>query len=169
MSSNSLPTNAARPIPTTSPNCAPTLPHRFTAARSYVIDKTFDLFCELGASDEQTDFPVVYCSAINRVAGHEPDAIVHTLHLPPSISLLPAPASSSLTTSPPSISLSTSLLQLVRPTVNRRPHSLSPSDVALASTLKQSYPPRATSPEPPPLPSQPATLCYDAGCDCLPD
>jgi GTP-binding protein len=46
------------------------------AARcEYVIDKTFDLFCELGASDEQTDFPVVYCSAINRVAGLEPDAI----------------------------------------------------------------------------------------------
>ena len=35
----------------------------------YVIDKTFDLFCELGASDEQTDFPVVYTSAINRIAG----------------------------------------------------------------------------------------------------
>jgi GTP-binding protein len=46
------------------------------AARpSYVVDKTFDLFCELGASDEQTDFPIVYCSAINRVAGFEPDAI----------------------------------------------------------------------------------------------
>ena len=34
-----------------------------------VVDKTFDLFCELGASDEQTDFPIVYTSAINRVAG----------------------------------------------------------------------------------------------------
>jgi len=46
------------------------------AARpEYVIDKTFDLFCELGASDEQTDFPIVYTSAINRVAGLEPDAI----------------------------------------------------------------------------------------------
>jgi len=46
------------------------------AARvDYVIDKTFDLFCELGASDEQTDFPVVYCSAINRVSGFEPDEI----------------------------------------------------------------------------------------------
>merc|ERR1719453_2834874 len=46
------------------------------AARvEYVIDKTFDLFCELGATDEQTDFPVVYCSAINRVAGLEPDNI----------------------------------------------------------------------------------------------
>ena len=29
------------------------------AARlDYVLDKTFDLFCELGATDEQTDFPV---------------------------------------------------------------------------------------------------------------
>jgi len=46
------------------------------AARcEYVIDKTFDLFCELGATDEQTDFPVVYCSAINRVSGFQPDEI----------------------------------------------------------------------------------------------
>ena len=46
------------------------------AARpDYVVDKTFDLFCELGASDEQTDFPLVYCSAINRVAGFQPDEI----------------------------------------------------------------------------------------------
>jgi GTP-binding protein len=43
------------------------------AARpDYVIDKTFDLFCELGATDEQTDFPIVYASAINRIAGDEP-------------------------------------------------------------------------------------------------
>merc|ERR1719217_1257567 len=46
------------------------------AARpEYVIDKTFDLFCELGASDEQTDFEVVYASAINRMSGPEPDAL----------------------------------------------------------------------------------------------
>jgi len=46
------------------------------AARpEYVIDKTFDLFVELGATDEQTDFPIVYTSAINRVAGDEPDDI----------------------------------------------------------------------------------------------
>jgi len=46
------------------------------AARpEYVIDKTFDLFCELGASDEQTDFPIVYTSAINRIAGDEPDDV----------------------------------------------------------------------------------------------
>merc|ERR1719454_1326654 len=41
----------------------------------YVIDKTFDLFCELGASDEQTDFSVIYASAINRQSGFEPDSI----------------------------------------------------------------------------------------------
>jgi len=46
---------------------------RPTARPDYVIDKTFDLFCELGASDEQTDFPIVYTSAINRVAGDDPD------------------------------------------------------------------------------------------------
>jgi GTP-binding protein len=46
------------------------------AARvEYVIDKTFDLFCELGASDEQTDFPIVYTSAINRIAGLEVDEV----------------------------------------------------------------------------------------------
>jgi len=46
------------------------------AARvEYVIDKTFDLFCELGATDEQTDFPVVYTSAINRISGIEIDDI----------------------------------------------------------------------------------------------
>merc|ERR1719460_1785513 len=50
------------------------------AARpEYVIDKTFDLFCELGASDEQTDFPVVYTSAINRIAGLEIDEIAEDM------------------------------------------------------------------------------------------
>ena len=28
-----------------------------------VIDEVFDLFVELGANDEQLDFPLVYCSA----------------------------------------------------------------------------------------------------------
>ncbi|TAL20344.1 translational GTPase TypA [Patescibacteria group bacterium] len=39
------------------------------ARPEWVLDKTFDLFVELGASDEQTDFPVIYASAINGVAG----------------------------------------------------------------------------------------------------
>jgi GTP-binding protein len=41
----------------------------------YVIDKTFDLFCELGATDEQTDFKVIYASAINRQAGTAADKL----------------------------------------------------------------------------------------------
>mmetsp|Transcript_109973 Transcript_109973/g.211661 ORF Transcript_109973/g.211661 Transcript_109973/m.211661 type:complete len:671 (-) Transcript_109973:191-2203(-) len=41
----------------------------------YVIDKTFDLFCELGATDEQTDFKVVYSSAINRQSGKKPETL----------------------------------------------------------------------------------------------
>ena len=36
----------------------------------------FDLFCELGATDEQVDFQVVYASAINRQSGDSPDALV---------------------------------------------------------------------------------------------
>ena len=50
------------------------------AARpDYVVDKVFDLFCELGASDEQTDFQVVYASGMNGVAGLEPTAIKDNL------------------------------------------------------------------------------------------
>jgi GTP-binding protein len=39
------------------------------------IDKVFDLFDQLGATDDQLDFPVVYCSAINGLSGPEPDAL----------------------------------------------------------------------------------------------
>ena len=37
------------------------------------VDKVFDLMVELGASDEQLDFPVVYASAVNGYARMEPD------------------------------------------------------------------------------------------------
>ena len=37
------------------------------------VDKVFDLMVELGASDEQLDFPVVYASAVNGYARREPD------------------------------------------------------------------------------------------------
>ncbi len=40
-----------------------------------VIDEVFDLFDSLGASDEQLDFSVVYASAIQGVAGGEPDEL----------------------------------------------------------------------------------------------
>lgn len=39
----------------------------------YVLDKTLDLFIELGADENTADFPVIYSSAKNGVAGIEPD------------------------------------------------------------------------------------------------
>lgn len=41
------------------------------ARPDWVLDQTFDLFDQLGATDEQLDFPVVYASAINGYAGLE--------------------------------------------------------------------------------------------------
>ena len=39
----------------------------------WVLDQVFDLFDRLGATDEQLDFPVIYASALNGVAGMEAD------------------------------------------------------------------------------------------------
>lgn len=36
-----------------------------------VIDEVFDLFIELGANDDQLDFPIIYCTARDGVAKHE--------------------------------------------------------------------------------------------------
>jgi len=44
---------------------------RPAARPDYVIDKCFDLFVELGATDEQTDFRVVYASGIQGKAGDD--------------------------------------------------------------------------------------------------
>ncbi|RLA46272.1 MAG: translational GTPase TypA [Gammaproteobacteria bacterium] len=41
----------------------------------WVVDQVFDLFDRLGATDEQLDFPVIYASALNGVAGPEPDEL----------------------------------------------------------------------------------------------
>ncbi len=38
----------------------------------WVMDQVFDLFDSLGATDEQLDFPVIYASALNGIAGMEP-------------------------------------------------------------------------------------------------
>ncbi|UVK77884.1 MAG: ribosome-dependent GTPase, ribosome assembly factor [Sodalis sp. Fse] len=38
---------------------------------NWVVDQVFDLFVNLGATDEQLDFPVVYASALNGIAGLE--------------------------------------------------------------------------------------------------
>ena len=38
-----------------------------------VVNEIFDLFIDLGASDEQADFPIVYASAREEISGYEPD------------------------------------------------------------------------------------------------
>ena len=43
------------------------------ARPDWVVDQVFDLFDNLGATDEQLDFPIVYASALNGIAGLEPD------------------------------------------------------------------------------------------------
>jgi GTP-binding protein len=43
------------------------------ARPTWVLDKTFDLFVELGASDDQTDFPVIYAAGVQGKAGSEPE------------------------------------------------------------------------------------------------
>ncbi len=42
------------------------------ARPDWVMDQVFDLFDRLGATDEQLDFPVVYTSALNGIAGLDP-------------------------------------------------------------------------------------------------
>ena len=46
---------------------------RHGARPGWVLDQTFDLFDRLGATEEQLDFPVVYCSALKGYAGMTPD------------------------------------------------------------------------------------------------
>ncbi|WP_396588358.1 translational GTPase TypA [Bermanella sp. R86510] len=45
----------------------------------WVMDEVFDLFDRLGATDEQLDFPVVYASALNGIAGDDPDNMGDTM------------------------------------------------------------------------------------------
>ncbi len=45
------------------------------ARPDWVMDQVFDLFDNLGASDEQLDFPVVYASGLNGIAGREVDKL----------------------------------------------------------------------------------------------
>lgn len=50
-------------------------------ARPYeVVDETLELFIELGANDEQLDFPIVYASARNGMSGYEPDELENNMH-----------------------------------------------------------------------------------------
>ncbi|HMU67317.1 MAG TPA: translational GTPase TypA, partial [Cellvibrionaceae bacterium] len=45
------------------------------ARPDWVVDQVFDLFDRLGATDEQLDFPIIYASALNGVAGLSPDEL----------------------------------------------------------------------------------------------
>ena len=45
----------------------------------WVLDRTFDLFDQLNASDEQLDFPVIYASALEGISGYESDQIKENL------------------------------------------------------------------------------------------
>lgn len=44
---------------------------RIGARPNWVVDQVFDLFVNLDATDEQLDFPIVYTSALNGIAGLE--------------------------------------------------------------------------------------------------
>jgi GTP-binding protein len=48
---------------------------RPAARPDYAVNATFDLFVDLGASEEQADFPVIYTAALEGRAGYQPDAM----------------------------------------------------------------------------------------------
>lgn len=50
-----------------------------SARPDWVMDQVFELFDNLGATDEQLDFPVVYASAVNGIAGLDPDAMAEDM------------------------------------------------------------------------------------------
>ena len=45
------------------------------ARPDWVVDQVFDLFDSLGANEEQLDFPIIYASAINGIAGDDYEAM----------------------------------------------------------------------------------------------
>lgn len=49
------------------------------ARPDWVIDQVFDLFDRLGATDKQLDFPIIYASALNGVAGHDPSELAEDM------------------------------------------------------------------------------------------
>ncbi|MDF1831000.1 MAG: translational GTPase TypA [Porticoccaceae bacterium] len=49
------------------------------ARPDWVMDQVFELFDRLGATDEQLDFPVIYASALNGVAGLEHDSLAEDM------------------------------------------------------------------------------------------
>ena len=49
------------------------------ARPDWVIDQVFDLFDNLGATDDQLDFPIVYASGLRGVAGPAPDELAEDM------------------------------------------------------------------------------------------
>ncbi|MCP4425895.1 MAG: translational GTPase TypA [Chloroflexi bacterium] len=65
---------------------------RPAARPNFAVNATFDLFVDLGATDEQADFPVIFAKALDGSAGYAPDELEGDLrplfdaildHLPP--------------------------------------------------------------------------------------
>ncbi|WP_047981017.1 translational GTPase TypA [Ornithinibacillus contaminans] len=52
---------------------------RPNARPAEVVDEVLDLFIELGADDDQLEFPVVYASALNGTSGYEPEEQQETM------------------------------------------------------------------------------------------
>jgi len=50
-----------------------------SARPDWVIDQVFDLFDNLGATDEQLDFPIVYASGLRGVAGPAPEELAEDM------------------------------------------------------------------------------------------
>ena len=51
------------------------------ARPDWVVNEVFELFDKLGATDQQLDFPVVYASALNGVAGFKADELAQDMQL----------------------------------------------------------------------------------------
>ncbi len=49
------------------------------ARPDWVMDQVFDLFDNLGATDAQLDFPIVYTSALNGIAGNDPTTMAEDM------------------------------------------------------------------------------------------
>ncbi|HZJ94020.1 MAG TPA: translational GTPase TypA [Thiopseudomonas sp.] len=49
------------------------------ARPDWVVDQVFDLFDNLGATEEQLDFPIVYTSALNGISGLDPEEMTENM------------------------------------------------------------------------------------------
>jgi GTP-binding protein len=52
---------------------------RPSARPDWVIDQVFELFDSLGATDDQLDFPIIYASALNGIAGLDPSEMAEDM------------------------------------------------------------------------------------------